>query len=544
MKNASVKANRSSVSLNDQGRLLSPSSSNDTHSNVSYELGLQRHSISLDDLMDGNTGYSRTDDGWHGATEPQIFSHTASDFSDWLSAMYEGVFEAVFGSWLGNYSCPFAFGESGNSTTGNPDLSLSVSISSLCRRFDHLMKGLEKEGENDLHLPPLNQEELTKEYQIDNTLSQAIQAFSAQWLPLTFTTTSQKIRQLPIIQGLWRDLRKSLPRSMNRPCYRSMLSLYLYAMVPVPVGIPEEEEENDTSLIYPEQVRIDFMKIENMIYWAAMTFDTSSSLTLNTTSVLSAGLLGWESEACWRLVKTCTNIFHEQSEDWRANGVLITEETANQIIAAAQAWKLRVWKMGTILKEALREGHGEEAVYHAHTCVADVIQTFNVTYRPLLAACERRLQYLSQYTKIRWSDELMIHHNLAILITIDAVEIASRTDILEELLITRSDTEGCLLNCLKFGLSNYFTIPKNQVGEGNVGPFALVAVDPYPHHVVASVQLLWKRLVQDFNDGKVDQAAYGDMQSTLLQILELLPQTSKSVRKATEQARMALASHN
>ncbi|KAJ6134597.1 hypothetical protein N7523_000919 [Penicillium sp. IBT 18751x] len=493
--------------------------------------------------------------------------------------MYEGVFEAVFGSWLGNYSCPFAFGESGNSTTGNPDLSLSVSISSLCRRFDHLMKGLEKEGENDLHLPPLNQEELTKEYQIDNTLSQAIQAFSAQWLPLTFTSTTQKSQQLPIIQGLWRDLRKSLPRSMNRPCYRSMLSLYLYAMVPVPVGIPEEEEENGIPaqvcvqaalqqvrflrarqrslefngskvsllsdqtppLSTPEQVRIDFMKIENMIYWAAMTFDTSSSLTLNTTSVLSAGLLGWESEACWRLVKTCTNIFHEQSEDWRANGVLITEETANQIIAAAQAWKLRVWKMGTILKEALREGHGEDAVYHAHTCVADVIQTFNVTYRPLLAACERRLQYLSQYTKIRWY-ELMIHHSLAILITIDAVEIASRTDILEELLITRSDTEGCLLNCLKFGLSNYFTIPKNQVGEGNVGPFALVAVDPYPHHVVASVQLLWKRLVQDFNDGKVDQAAYGDMQSTLLQILELLPQTSKSVRKATEQARMALAS--
>jgi hypothetical protein len=219
-----------------------------------------------------------------------------------------------------------------------------------------------------------------------------------------------------------------------------MLSLYLYAMVPVPVGIPEEEEEDGipaqvcvqaalqqvqylrarqrslefngskVSLLSdqtppissPEEVRGDFINIENMIYWAAMTFDTSSSLTLNTTSVLSAGLLGWESEASWRLVKTCTTIFHEQSEGWRAHGVLITEETANQIIAAAQAWKLRVWKMGTILKEALREGHGEEAVRHAYTCVADAIQQFNITYRPLLAACERRLQYLSQYTKLRW----------------------------------------------------------------------------------------------------------------------------------------------
>jgi hypothetical protein len=141
------------------------------------------------------------------------------------------------------------------------------------------------------------------------------------------------------------------------------------------------------------------------------------------------------------------------------------------------------------------------------------------------------------------ADELMIHHSLAILITIDAIEIASRSDILEEMCIPRSDAEGCLLNCLKFGLSNYFTIPKNQVGEGNVGPFALVAVDPYPHHVVAGVQLLWKGLERDYDDGKVDRAACEDLQSTLLQVLQLLPQTSKSVRKATEQAQLVLTSH-
>lgn len=30
-----------------------------------------------------------------------------TDIADWLQAMYEDVFEVVFGSWLGNYSCPF-----------------------------------------------------------------------------------------------------------------------------------------------------------------------------------------------------------------------------------------------------------------------------------------------------------------------------------------------------------------------------------------------------------------------------------------------------
>lgn len=304
------------------------------------------------------------------------------------------------------------------------------------------MKDLERQGQSTARAQPLTHTELGKEWQIENTLNLAIQTFSARWLPLTCDSSAEKDSQIFLIHRLWRGLRRDLQRSLNRPCYRSVLSLYLYAMVPVPVGIPEEEEEDGlpaqicvqaalqqvqylrarqrslefngskVSLLSdqtapistPEQIRSDFMNIEGMLFWAAMTFDTSSSLTFNTRSVLSAGLLGWESEASWRLVKTCTNIFHEQSENWRRNGVLINEDTANQIIAAAQAWKLSVWKMGTILKEALREGHGEDAVHHAYTCAADAIEQFNVTYRPLLGACERRLQYLSEHTKLRWCE--------------------------------------------------------------------------------------------------------------------------------------------
>lgn len=339
----------------------------------------------------------------------------------------------------------YSFGERGHLESDpydQPELSLSVSISSLCRQFDQLMKGLETQGQSPTRAHPLTQTELGKEWQIENTLNLAIQTFSARWLPLTCPSISEKEAQIPLIHRLWRGLRRDLQKSLNRPCYRSVLSLYLYAMVPVPVGIPEEEEEDGlpaqfcvqaalqqvqylrarqrtlefngskVSLLSdqaapistPEQIRSDFMHIENMLYWAAMTFDTSSSVTFNTRSALSAGLLGWELEAPWRMIKTCTDIFHEQSENWRRNGVLITEDTGNQIIAAAQAWKLQVWKMGAILKEALREGHGEDAVHHAYNCAADAIEQFNVTYRPLLSACERRLQYLSEHTKLRWCE--------------------------------------------------------------------------------------------------------------------------------------------
>lgn len=97
------------------------------------------------------------------------------------------------------------------------------------------------------------------------------------------------------------------------------------------------------------------------------------------------------------------------------------------------------------------------------------------------------------------------------------------------------------MNVLKFGLSNYFTIPKRgEDTPDHPRTFPLVAIDPYPHHVVAGVQLLWKGIERDLDSGKLDHRTCGNLQSILLQTLELLPQSSSSVMKATEQARLAL----
>lgn len=284
------------------------------------------------------------------------------------------------------------------------------------------------------------QAELEKEWQIDNSLNRAIQTFSARWLPLIFQSPSPRASQTELIEGLWRGLRQDLLKIINWPCYRSMLSLFLFAMVPIPAGISREEEESgipaqfcvqaalqhiqqlrarQRSLEFngskvspipdrvavisgPKDLRADFMGVESIIYWAALTYDTSASLTFNAKSLLSSGLLGWESESSWRLVKTCTDIFHEQTEGWRLHGVIITEENANQIIAAAAAWKLHVWKVAAVLKEALREGHEEDAVNRAYINAMDAIKQFNVTYRSLLEACKRRMEFLCQHTKLRW----------------------------------------------------------------------------------------------------------------------------------------------
>jgi hypothetical protein len=142
------------------------------------------------------------------------------------------------------------------------------------------------------------------------------------------------------------------------------------------------------------------------------------------------------------------------------------------------------------------------------------------------------------------SDELMLHYHLCILIMIDAIEIARRTDILEQLSITKSEVEGSTMNCLVFGLGNHFTLPRRD-GEtqDTFVKVPLIAIDPYPHHVVAAVQFLWKGTERDYDTGNLDQGTFEHLQSILLQTLELLPQTSKSVRNAKEQADQSLVKH-
>jgi hypothetical protein len=233
-------------------------------------------------------------------------------------------------------------------------------------------------------------------------------------------------------------------RVINRPSYRSMLSLFLFAMTPVPAEITEDEEADGifgqvcihaalqqiqtlrarqrslqfngtkvsqptkpkTSLSIPMTVETtDFITAENIAYWAAITFDTSASLTLNCRSLLSSGLFGFDAEMPWRLVRAGITMFQSKWENWHAEGVyVLSDDRANQIISSASAWKLLAWKLTAVFKEALRDGHDESEVQRAFSLVVEGIQQFNETYRQPLEACERRMPFLGQHTKFRWCE--------------------------------------------------------------------------------------------------------------------------------------------
>ncbi|KAF4451844.1 3-hydroxybutyryl-CoA dehydrogenase [Fusarium austroafricanum] len=478
--------------------------------------------------------------------------------SKWLDTLYREGFEAVLGSWMGRYSCPFLFGH----TLADK----YVSISDLCRHLDGCIVDA---GDAQL---------IGRSRDIEQSLQITISAFAARWLPITCPHPNSDKDHSSLVQTLWRDARRDMLRVINRPSYRSMLSLFLFALTPIPEGISEEEETDGISgqacvhaalqqiqtlrarqrnlqfsgskvspslqsqgmVTTPESIETSgFINAESTAYWAALTFDTSASLTLNCRSLLSSGLFGFESELPWRLVKTCAKMFDENARQWKQGTSDMTDERANQIIAAGASWKLLGWKLAAIFKEALRDGHDESEVRKAYLAVIDSNKQFGIIYRPLLDECHKRMPFLSQQTKLRWFS-LMLHYHLSILMLVDIIEATDRPDLLPDITDIRIDAESTVMSTLAFGLHNTFTIkrPHNFTGDetlsGRKTTFTvpIVSIDPYPHHAVAGVQLLRKAIDRDFSVGKITEETYQSLLSTLERTLRHLPQSSKSVQAA------------
>lgn len=278
--------------------------------------------------------------------------------------------------------------------------------------------------------------------QIDEALDHTITAFVARWLPLTtYGHREVNFEYSLIVQTFWRRARRHMLRLINKPSYRSMMALFLFSVTPIPTGISEDEEmdgvsgqvcvhaglqqiqalrasqrslQYNGSKDYPSQQRpttnrsiatLTFLTYESIAYWAALTFDVSSSLTLNCRPLLSSGLFGYVAEAPWKLIQTASKHFQGTDAGRQGEAVtLINDESANEIIANASAWKLLTWKLTSVFKEAIREGHDEAEVVNIHARFVDATKHFEEIYQRPLAACQRRIQFLKQETKLRWCE--------------------------------------------------------------------------------------------------------------------------------------------
>lgn len=136
----------------------------------------------------------------------------------------------------------------------------------------------------------------------------------------------------------------------------------------------------------------------------------------------------------------------------------------------------------------------------------------------------------------------MLHYNLCILMVADISTATLREDLLSLFSAKRIDAETWVMNCLVFGLSNKYILTSRLDSVGSSSEIGgmqststtvpLVAIDPYPHHVVAAVKLMQQAIDRDFAVGKIGTDAYSNLLSTLNRTLEQLPQCSKSVQTA------------
>lgn len=429
-------------------------------------------------------------------------------------------------------------------------------------------------------------------YQIDQSLRCAIQSFAAPWLPLVserYHLASSQVEE--IIRDSWRAARKDMLKVINRASYRSILTLYLFAQTPTPVGISEDEELDgisgsvcfQTALLQIQRLRERqrscqyngsevsawtgaltssapsanltqaYLDFESRAYWAAVMWDTSSSLTLNFRTSLTSGLKGACSEPAWRLARSfLVGSFHPETEHWRTKCFEVSDEVASRVISAAAVGKLYVWKNIASLKEALREGVDEDSVLFAWNALLDAIDIFKTTIRPLLNNCERRLHFLNQVSRLSWY-EVNSQYYLGILVLVDAIEAADRSDLLPGVTEARQDAERESFNVLKFGIESTYTIHGPGEDSNTASKFdgttdfpgrpittSFVAIDPYPHHVVDSVLLMGKVIGRKYRQGKIKHGAYSYLSSTLLDALGQLPQSSKSVQAAREKLQQSL----
>lgn len=425
-------------------------------------------------------------------------------------------------------------------------------------------------------------------HQIEQYLRRAMHLFVARWLPAVLQTIpGEPVQYEDFIKDRWRASRRDMLKAINRISYRSVLALYLFSQTPVPLGISEEEEMDgisamvctQTALLHLQQLRERlqncqfnvselstwsdgvpvspasfnftqvFLDFESRAYWAAVTWDTSSSMILNFRSSLTSGLKGACLEPAWRLTRGfLVGSFYARSEDWRKTGFELSDEVASQIISAAAVCKTYTWKTIASVKEALREGVEEIDLLVSWNAVLDALEIFKITIEPLLNMCEKRLHFLREVDRLTWY-EVVLHYYLGILILTDAVEAASRLDLISQLTGVGLNAEQKSFNVLKFGLESRYTICRPLEGSSNVSDGNLVrqptttsfiAIDPYPQHVIASVRLIKKAISRKYRQSNIKHEVYSFLSATLLQVLEQLPQSSKIVQSARKNLQESL----
>jgi hypothetical protein len=397
-----------------------------------------------------------------------------------------------------------------------------------------------------------------------------MRAFAAHWIPLVAEAArlpSAKVETT--VREAWRKARREMLKVINRTSYRSVFTLYLFAQTPIPLGISKDEELDGLNSLVCMQtalsqlqwlrshrsavqrnnagapefteshcISLKYMDLESRAYWAAMTSDTSTSLLSDCRTSLTSGLKGACSEPTWRLVKAfLVGAFTPKMQDWHEDDFELNDQCVEEIVGAATICNTYIWKNITSVKEALREGVSDDEVDFAWKSLLDALDISGALIRPLLIKCDIISPCLDQRLRLSLY-QVQLRHCLGVLILLEALEAAARSDLLGEVRSLNENTLTACFDVLKFGLDNSYSIERPMdesshiLGSRSGIITTLMAIDPYPQYVVETVLIIHKIASRGGIQCQKIQDTCLHERSILSRSLEQLPQSARSVREA------------
>ncbi|KAF0328629.1 hypothetical protein GQ607_004041 [Colletotrichum asianum] len=459
----------------------------------------------------------------------------------------------------------------------------TTSVTDMFRTLDRdLKQEVVSQAPGDGQAPDRGEAELGN--QIEYFLRTAIKGFAARWAPqilqshggLPTNSTEDFVRES------WRAARRDMLKVINRVSYQSVLALYLFAQTPIPTGIPHDEVMDGidgltclhTALsqiqrlrerrshdhldelgsrvefgssspsVVAEQVSSRFLDLETRIYWTAVVWDTESSLTSNLRASLTSGLKGACLEPVWLLVRAfLVGSFLPQSKDWLISGLEVNDKTAIKILSAASVANIYLWKTVTSLKEALREGADETSLFSTWEATLDALEIYTTSIRPLLRLCERQLHFLNQESRLHWFD-LNLKHHLGILKMVEALEVASRSDLLAQITEIRQEAEREIVNVLKFGTESKCVIRTaaatahrtraDRLQDCTSSEESVVSMSPWIALIVESVSLLSKIIHTRYLEKRMQYDACIYMLRLAADVLDHLPNYVRCVSEGQD----------
>lgn len=286
-----------------------------------------------------------------------------------------------------------------------------------------------------------------------------------------------------------------------------------------------------------------FLDLESRAYWAAVMWDTTDAMSSEMRTLLTSGLNGACGEPAWRLSKAfLVGSFGPATEHWHANGFDINDDSASRIIGAASVSQTLFWKNTTSLKEALREGVHEDTVAWVWTSLLEAMSLFRNSTKPLLNACEGRIHFLNQANRFGWF-EVTLRYCIGVMALVDALKIAKRTDLLEELLNAQTEVEHESFTVLKFGTDNTYEIPAQNLISGSEETsmstmesimLSFIALYASPDHIITLARSLLKVVTHRRREGKMDSSIFNHLFSVVFGAVNQLPETSKAVHSARQ----------